>query len=277
MTRLIRVLTLVLASSLVAAACSDDAVETIDSDDSPTTAESVTVTLIAHDSFAVEAALLEAFSIETGITVEVVNAGDTGQMISQSGIDLDEISHFDIYSCFPSAVQIACNEIGLPHLDERGVTVTGGLPFFGGPGNNYSLHAIAEMVETLRKGGSGHGLVTANGMYLTKHSLGIYSTEPPENSWREIDSSPLQKEIDSAPRLSIASSPAGKATIESYTVSFGREGPKKGIVIARNPAGERIVANTGVDENILDQLLVQDPIGCSGNIHVQDGVNILEL
>ena len=196
---------------------------------------------------------------------------------AQSGINLDEISNFDIYSCFPSAVQIACNELGLSHLDERGVTVTGGLPFFGGPGNNYSLHAIAEMVETLRKGGSGHGLVTANGMYLTKHSLGIYSTEPPENSWREIDSSPLQKEIDSAPHLSIASSPAGKATIESYTVSFGREGPKKGIVIARNPAGERIVANTGVDENTLDQLLAQDPIGCSGNIHVQDGVNILEL
>ena len=196
---------------------------------------------------------------------------------THAGITLEEISHFDIYSCFPSAVQIACHEIGLSPLDERGVTVTGGLPCFGGPGNNYSLHAIAEMVTALRRRGSGHGLVTANGMYLTKHSLGLYSTEPPAHAWQDIDSNALQQNIDATPRLSLAADPSGRATIETYTVSFGREGPKTGIVVARNDAGERIVANTSADADTLNQLMAQDPIGQSGNVLVQDGVNILEL
>ena len=68
-----------------------------------------------------------------------------------AGKTLDEIDYFDIYSCFPAAVAIACDELGLDRLDHRGLTVTGGLPFFGGPGNNYSMHAIASMVEQLRE------------------------------------------------------------------------------------------------------------------------------
>jgi acetyl-CoA C-acetyltransferase len=196
---------------------------------------------------------------------------------TRTGIALNEISHFDIYSCFPSAVQVACNEIGLSPLDARGVTVTGGLPCFGGPGNNYSLHAIAQMIDVLRAAGSGHGLVTANGLYLTKHSLGLYSTEPPTQRWQEHDNSALQDAVDAAPRLSVAAKPAGRATIETWTVGFGREGPKRGIVLARNAAGERIVANTPDDPASLQHLLTQDPIGCVGNVHIRDGVNILEL
>lgn len=196
---------------------------------------------------------------------------------AQAGIALDDISHFDIYSCFPSAVHVACNEIGLHPLDERGVTVTGGLPCFGGPGNNYSLHAIAQMAQTLRSGAGGHGLVTANGMYLTKHSMGIYSTEAPIQAWRDAESASLQQQIDAAPRLSVAADPTGKATIETYTVSFGRSGPKRGIVIARNATGERVIANTLADEATLKQLMAQDPIGITGHVSVQDGINTLEL
>ena len=196
---------------------------------------------------------------------------------AQAGITLDEISWFDLYSCFPSAVEVACRALGLSPLDARGVTVTGGLPCFGGPGNNYSLHAIAEMVDRLRETGAGHGLVTANGYYLTKHSLGLYSTEPPEGAWQPIDSAPLQRKIDAGPRLAVAADAAGSATIETYTVAYDREGPKRGIVVARNSEGERIVANTANDATTLAQLIAQDPIGASGNIAVQDGVNILEL
>lgn len=196
---------------------------------------------------------------------------------AQVGISLDEIAHFDIYSCFPSAVLVACNEIGLQPLDHRGVTVTGGLPFFGGPGNNYSLHAIAQMAATLRAGAGGHGLVTANGMYLTKHSLGLYSTQPPAQGWSDTDNGALQRQIDTAPRMTIAADPSGSATIETWTVSFGREGPQRGIVIARNDAGERIVANTPADEATLQQLISEDPIGHKGSVRVEDGINILEL
>jgi acetyl-CoA C-acetyltransferase len=195
----------------------------------------------------------------------------------QAGVTLDELSYFDIYSCFPSAVQVACNELGLSPLDARGVTVTGGLPYFGGPGNNYSLHAIAEMVTRLRSTGSGHGLVTANGLYLTKHSLGLYSTEAGEQPWQDTDSSALQQRIDAAPRLAVAADASGKATIDTWTVSFGRSGPKRGIVLARNEAGERVIANTASDSDTLQQFIAQNPIGHSGHVHIRDGINILEM
>lgn len=196
---------------------------------------------------------------------------------AQAGVALDEISLFDIYSCFPSAVQVACNEIGLSPLDARGVTVTGGLPCFGGPGNNYSLHAIAEMITQLRDKQAGHGLVTANGLYLTKHSLGLYSTEAPTTPWQNADNRALQQQIDAAPRLVVAADPAGEATIETWTVGFGREGPKRGIVIARNDAGERVLANTASDLVALESLIAQDPIGQRANVTVRDGINVLEL
>jgi acetyl-CoA C-acetyltransferase len=114
-------------------------------------------------------------------------------------------------------------------------------------------------------------------LYLTKHSLGLYSTEPPTGPWQDIDSGALQQRIDAAPRLPLAAAPSGRATIESYTVGFGREGPKQGIVIACNDAGERIVANTASDAATLNQLMAQDPIGRSGNVRVQNGINILEF
>lgn len=190
---------------------------------------------------------------------------------------LDELTDFDIYSCFPSAVQIACREIGLSPLDSRGVTVTGGLPYMGGPGNNYSLHAVASMVDRLRQRGRGHGLVTANGLYLTKHSLGLYSTEPPQRQWQAIDSAEVQSRIDAAPLLSLAEDPSGNMTIESYTVGFGRQGPKLGLVIGMNERGQRIIANTGSDEQALAQLMSADPIGQQGVVRQENGVNLIAL
>jgi acetyl-CoA C-acetyltransferase len=132
-------------------------------------------------------------------------------------------------------------------------------------------------VNSLRKRETAHGWVTANGMYLTKHSLGIYSTEPPTEAWQNGEGANLQQQIEAIPVIPQATDPSGNATIETYTVSYDREGPKKGIVIARNSQGERIVANTGTDADTLDQLLKQDPIGHSGNVRIEDGINILEL
>ena len=93
-----------------------------------------------------------------------------------AGVGVDDLAHVDLYSCFPSAVQIAAEEIGLG--TDRPLTVTGGLSFAGGPWNNYVSHSIATMVERLRDDAGSLGLVTANGGYLTKHAFGVYSTTP---------------------------------------------------------------------------------------------------
>ena len=66
-----------------------------------------------------------------------------------AGVEADNIAHLDLYSCFPCAVQFACDALEIDPFS-RSLTVTGGLPFFGGAGNNYSMHAIASMAERLR-------------------------------------------------------------------------------------------------------------------------------
>lgn len=198
-------------------------------------------------------------------------------VLDRADITVDDIDHFDLYSCFPSAVQIACREIGLSPLDSRGVTVTGGLPYFGGPGNNYSLHAIAEMVEKLRGGGGSYGLVTANGLYLTKHSIGLYSTTAPDRAAIGIDSQQIQNEIENGSRKQLAKDPEGAATVESFTVAFDRDGPKKGFIVALNNSGERIVANTDSEPDVLDAMLSQDPIGVQGTVVSNGELNLFKF
>ena len=103
-----------------------------------------------------------------------------------AGVDMDDVTLVDLYSCFPAAVQIGAAALGLPLLDAaRPLTVTGGLTFAGGPGNNYVTHSVATIVERLRAGHERDvALVTGLGWYVTKHSVGLYSTSPPPASWR---------------------------------------------------------------------------------------------
>ncbi len=109
-------------------------------------------------------------------------------MLELAGLGIDDIDYVDLYSCFPSAVQVAAAELGLA-LDDpaRPLTVTGGLTFAGGPWSNYVMHSIATMAELLVANPGRRGLITANGGYLTKHSFGVYSTEPPaEFRWEDV-------------------------------------------------------------------------------------------
>lgn len=105
-----------------------------------------------------------------------------------AGLGLDDIEYVDLYSCFPSAVQVAAIELGLDTDDPaRPLTVTGGLTFAGGPWSNYVTHSIATMAELLAANPGRRGLITANGGYLTKHSFGVYGTEPPsEFRWEDM-------------------------------------------------------------------------------------------
>ena len=84
---------------------------------------------------------------------------------------------FDLYSCFPFPVFAVCDDFGLTADDPRGLTLTGGLPYFGGPGNSYSLHGIAETVAAMRDKPGSFGLVGANGGVMSKYSVGVYSTD----------------------------------------------------------------------------------------------------
>ncbi|MDD3445830.1 MAG: acetyl-CoA acetyltransferase, partial [Zavarzinia sp.] len=184
------------------------------------------------------------------------------ETFEMAGKTVADMRYFDIYSCFPSAVQIAKQELALPEVDEIPLTVTGGLPYFGGPGNNYVMHSIAEMAKRLRADPGTYGLVTANGWYVTKHAAGIYSTEPPAKPFARKDPALYQAEIDAEPKPEIATETEGPATIETYTVVHGRDGaPYMGIVIGRLEDGRRFVANTPTDADVLDLMLDGEAIG----------------
>ena len=161
-----------------------------------------------------------------------------------ANLDLADINLFDFYSCFPVAVHNAISGIGVAATDPRGLTLTGGLPYFGGPGNNYSLHAIAEAVSRLQKQ-SGHALVAANGGFLSKYAVGVYSTEPPTE--------PQQRFADvengsgyNPDRVRVASAPEGSGCIETYTVDYQKDGTaKKAIIVGvLETSGERFIACT---------------------------------
>lgn len=193
-----------------------------------------------------------------------------------AGITAADLSLIDLYSCFPSAVRIGAEELGLALDDPRGLTLTGGLPYFGGPGNNYALHAIAEMVTRLREKPGAYGLATANGWFLTKQSVGVYSTRPVEGRWERQSPSVLQARIDALPHPEIVERPEGRAGIETYTVVHGREGVRMGIVIGRDAQDRRFVAHTPDDPALLRDLEAREGVGRTGTVGPHpDGVRNL--
>ena len=193
--------------------------------------------------------------------------------LERAGCGIADIDLLDLYSCFPCAVEIACEALGIADDDPRPLTVTGGLACFGGPGNAYSLNAIAQMMERLRAAPGKRGLVTALGWYVTKHSVGVYGTEPParvdafgQGSDPEADRA-LQATIDAEAHPALATEPSGPATIETCTVAYDRDGaPMRGIVIGRLDDGRRFLANTPGDRALLEGLVSAEPVGVRGRV-----------
>ncbi len=188
---------------------------------------------------------------------------------------LNDVAVFDLYSCFPSAVEIACQEMGLAEDDRRDFTVTGGLPYFGGPGNNYAMHAIAGMVERLRGTPGSFGLVTANGNYVTKHAAGLYSTSDMASPWEREDPGVMQRELDALPKAPFTEKPNGRARIETYTVVHSKTGPELGIVVGLlAESGVRFLANTPNDPALFADLETRDALGRPGSVSSEGERNI---
>lgn len=175
---------------------------------------------------------------------------------------LAEIALFDFYSCFPVAVSNAIEAIGLSATDPRGLTITGGLPYFGGPGNSYSLNALAEMMVRLRQSQGSYGLLAANGGFLSKYAVGIYSTEPKQPAFADSDA--LTAQVMSVKAPEIAASPTGGGRIETYTIDFDRSGQARGAVVVGRLDGtdQRFIArNYPDDASTLAMLVSEEPLG----------------
>ncbi|SOJ55433.1 hypothetical protein MSIMFB_02919 [Mycobacterium simulans] len=190
----------------------------------------------AHDT----PAIAERAELHRSTAIRIAGA----RALELAGIDeIGGIDYVDLYSCFPSAVQVAAGELGLDSDDPaRPLTVTGGLTFAGGPWSNYVTHSIATMAELLVANPGRRGLITANGGYLTKHSFGIYSTEPPPKDrafrWEDVQSA-----VDREPTTTGVLDWEGVGTVEAWTTPFNRDGePEKAFLAVRTPEGSRSLA-----------------------------------
>jgi acetyl-CoA C-acetyltransferase len=192
----------------------------------------------AHDHF--------HFSERWSLCESPAIAAATSAALEAAGTGIDDVAHLDLYSCFPSAVQIAMRALQLrgPGHDSRPLTVTGGLGFAGGPLNNYVTHAIAQMVHALRADPGALGLTTALGWYVTKHSCGLWSTTPPAAGFVRVDPAVTQAAVDWQPARIPAELVDGPAVVEATSVPVERDGtPTIGIVTALLPDGSRAIAN----------------------------------
>ena len=183
------------------------------------------------------------------------------RVLELAGIGIDDISLIDLYSCFPSAVQLGARSLGLdPYDPSRPLTRTGGLAFAGGPWNNYVMHAIATLVGELRDRPGERGLIWANGGYATKHSFGVYSTEPPSTPFRK--DSP-QDEIDELPRRELAdpAEASGRATIEAYTVMHARDGEPERAIASSVLADGRRAWGTSDDVDVATAMSTGEWVG----------------
>ena len=194
-----------------------------------------------------------------------------------AGIGVADLSFIDLYSCFPSAVEIGCQELGIALDDPRGLTITGGLPYFGGPGNNYVMHSIVQMAGKLRAAPGKFGLCTGNGWYVTKHSAGIYSTTPKLGAWKREDPRAYQKELDAMAHPEVTEKPNGRASVETYTVVVDRRGKRFGIVIGRLEDGKRFLSHTQDDDATLGWMTREEILGQRGTVTAGDVTNLFKF
>ena len=184
--------------------------------------------------------------------------------LTLAGMGIDDVAHLDLYSCFPSAVQIAAEALGLSvDRDDRPLTVTGGLTFAGGPGNNYVSHSLAVMADVLRSDAGSVGVVTGMGWYATKHAVGLWSTDPPRRGFAHANP---QAEVDAMARRPESADIGGEGSIETYTVVHRPDGePERGIVAVLTPGRARLWGTVD-DPGTLVALERED--GCGRSAHI---------
>jgi acetyl-CoA C-acetyltransferase len=185
------------------------------------------------------------------------------QALSQVPLTLDEVQYLDLYSCFPVASRITADMLGVSPDNSRPLTVTGGMPYFGGPGNNYAMHAICHMMEILRENPDSFGLVQALSWFISKHCAGLYSAKPGNTTWTPS----AAKEKKKYPRVNVLSAFSGEGTIETYCLSCDREGnPEYAVVFGRDNQKNRFLAKVANQDNILEEMLKCEPIGKNGTV-----------
>ncbi len=193
--------------------------------------------------------------------------------LSGASLEAGDVDLFELYSCFPVAPKLALSHLRLP---DECVSVTGGLTFFGGPGNNYTTHGLAAMVRALREGQGSTGLIYGQSGFMIKHHALVVGREPPRQGYIAWDARERQRQIDTMPKPELVDGAKGACRVETYTVVYDRSGePETGIVVGLLDADRRFVAHTAADDPETIQALLDpdmEPVGREGVVETgKDG------
>jgi acetyl-CoA C-acetyltransferase len=190
--------------------------------------------------------------------------------LDMAGLGIEDVTALDVYSAFPASVEMSMRSMGISIDDPRTLTLTGGMPFHGGPGSNYVTHALAGTLEHARERGDANVLVEGSGYLITKHAVGIYRSRPPDRLPEPFVN--VQPAIDaSAVPIPIDARASGAGQIVAYTVPFDREGARwSGIAIVQ-VGGVRTVALA--DEELTEILLTSDGVGLPVTVCAGDPLN----
>jgi acetyl-CoA C-acetyltransferase len=199
------------------------------------------------------------------------------ELLASIELNLDQVRHLDLYGCFPIAPRLSAAMLGLDPAAPRPLTVTGALPWFGGPGNDYATHAIAAMMARLRTERDTFGLVHALGWNFTKHALAVYSASPPPRGWQRAGGETLQAWVESQLRPVVATDPSGPGMLETYTVVHGRDGvPERGVAVGRLDDGRRFVATLPKDGALLQAFEDAEQVGRRGTVRPAGGLTLFD-
>jgi len=183
-----------------------------------------------------------------------------------AGLAPEDLDHVDAYACFPFAVQAGAAALG------RGLdplpSVTGGMTFFGGPLGSYVMHSKASMFERLRAEPGSVGVVGSLGGHFAHFGFGVYSTDPGGSPSPAIED--VSDALAALPRRRTEAGREGRATIETYTVEVGHDGPRQATIAALSDDGLRIFARSH-DADLMAAVLADEELG-GRPVRIKDGI-----
>ena len=143
---------------------------------------------------------------------------------------------YELYSCFPIAVQMFSDSLGLSENQNK--TVTGGMSFAGGPLNNYMIHSTVKMLSKIRDDHSKIGLVTGVSGMMTKQALALWSKKPLiDFITKDVTKEAKLEEIP----VQMSAEFEGMATIIGYTIFKDNNGELKAVIYSEDSKKKRKV------------------------------------
>ena len=179
-------------------------------------------------------------------------ANSINKMIERLDIKLDA---YDLYSCFPAAIKMFTKSMGLD--SEIPKTVTGSMPYAGGPLNSFVIHSTVKMIQKIRALEVKYGLITGVSGMMTKQSFCIWGKEYKEHFI--FDDVTEKAKLNESP-IELSNISEGKGEIIGYTIIEGNENAAKAVLYLDDEKKHRKVVSS-MDKNFINLLTEEEWVG----------------